>query len=437
MTGTLRAGALLLAASVLAACSSMPRQAETTATLVMPPVLEAAPEPAALPTASAADDFWQHLRNRFVFADCDAREVRHWADRYTRNPGIFTRHLRASLPPLRYVSEALEHEELPGEFAFLPWVESNFRPLPGKGAGAAGIWQIMHATGRELGLEIGPRYDARLDLEKSTRGAIRLLAQNHDRLGDWRLATMAYNAGLGRVRRVLPGEPANEVLEPARLPLHQTTLDHLAKVQALACIVQEPTTWDVELPAAGEAPKLVYRAVPEGIHLPVAAGLAGLDFAELSALNPGILDSSRPASGLVLPATALDRFDAGLARLDAWGWSRWHWLRLEQAVDLPALAPPEAERVAVLAAINDPPPDGRLARGRHLWLPSGVLADLAPEVTAALSEVQPGRYVVRSGDSLWAIARRFRLSVADLRLWNRIEGSLLRTGQVLLLQPRG
>lgn len=120
---------------------------------------------------------------------------------------------------------------IPEQLVWLAEVESSFNPNARSPVGAAGLFQFMPATARRFGLS-PERPDERLDPEKSARAAAGYLRILHRQFGSWPLALASYNAGEGRVARLLKSSQANSFEGIAnRLPL-ETRL-YVPKMTAL------------------------------------------------------------------------------------------------------------------------------------------------------------------------------------------------------------
>ena len=126
---------------------------------------------------------------------------------------------------------------IPQEFLFLAMAESEFKVQALSSKKAAGIWQLMPATAKELGLVIDDYLDERQDPIKSTQAAIKYLQYLYNATGKWYLAAMAYNCGLGRLNRAIQesGSDSIEILldeEKQYLPLE--TRNYLRKIMSMS-----------------------------------------------------------------------------------------------------------------------------------------------------------------------------------------------------------
>jgi membrane-bound lytic murein transglycosylase D len=93
-------------------------------------------------------------------------------------------------------------ESVPAELVWLAEVESGFDAHARSPAGAVGMFQLMPATAKGLGLSLFP-FDQRKRPETAARAAAQYLRRLHDKFGDWRLAVAAYNCGDGTVEKTL------------------------------------------------------------------------------------------------------------------------------------------------------------------------------------------------------------------------------------------
>jgi membrane-bound lytic murein transglycosylase D len=152
----------------------------------------------------------------------------------------------ASLMPA--LQAAFAAEGVPAEIAWLAEAESSLNPEARSPAGAKGLFQLMPATAKNLGLSTFLP-DERTDAEKSARAAAKYLRQLHDKFGDWPLAFAAYNAGEGRVDRLLKQKKASSFADIAGA-LRSETRMYVPKVCATIAVRAGAPVTALE-PAAG------------------------------------------------------------------------------------------------------------------------------------------------------------------------------------------
>jgi membrane-bound lytic murein transglycosylase D len=134
--------------------------------------------------------------SRLVGAWTRVRTQRGVADKFQEG-------LTRAKPFFAEMQQILVAEGVPPEVAALPFVESMFNTTARSYVGAAGVWQLMPATARGLGLKVARGGDERLDVLKATRAAAKMLRKNYRMLGTWPLAITAYNHGPNGLHRAV------------------------------------------------------------------------------------------------------------------------------------------------------------------------------------------------------------------------------------------
>ena len=135
------------------------------------------------------------------------------------------------------VEPILKENGIPDDFKYLMTIESNLNVTAKSPAGAAGLWQIMPQTARELGLEVNDQIDERYDVEKSIRAACKYLKKAYQKFGDWMLVAAAYNAGQARISTLLNRQQVEEAMD---LFMVEETSRYMFRVLAVKEIFKSP-----------------------------------------------------------------------------------------------------------------------------------------------------------------------------------------------------
>jgi membrane-bound lytic murein transglycosylase D len=131
-------------------------------------------------------------------------EVRNFIDLYAyRKRGLTERILGLSQIYFPLFEEQLDKYQMPLELKYLAVIESALNPVANSKAGAKGLWQFMYGTGKVYGLKISSYVDDRFDPIKSTIAACEHLTDLYNIYGNWSLALAAYNSGAGNVNKAI------------------------------------------------------------------------------------------------------------------------------------------------------------------------------------------------------------------------------------------
>jgi len=397
---------------------------------------------------SARTDLWIRVRQGTAIVDLDNDLVRKWEQWYASRPDYVQRMTERGGRYLFHIVEEVNKRGLPTELALLPFIESAFNPQAMSTAKASGMWQFVPATGRDFSLTQNLFRDDRRDVLASTRAALDYLQTLHGMFGDWQLALAAYNWGQGSVQRAIKrnkqlGLPTG--YEDLRMP--DETRNYLPKLQAVKNIVLRPQAFGLTLPTLMNHPYFVSVGLERDIDLDLAARLAGLPLDEFKQLNPQMNKPVILAAGtpqVLLPYDAANHFVRALSqhRGSLATWTAWVAPRTLKAAEAARLAGMDE---AHLLAVNNIPKGMLVKQGSTLLVPRSAqrTEDVAEHVAdnamlALAPDLPPLRRVSfkagKKGDSVPAVAKRYRVSPAMVAQWNGATTiSQFKPGQVVVV----
>ncbi|MFO1243703.1 MAG: transglycosylase SLT domain-containing protein [Ramlibacter sp.] len=386
--------------------------------------------------AAPPADLWERIRRGFAMPNLDTDLVRQQEQWYASRPDYIQRMTERSRKYLFHIVEELERRNMPTELALLPFIESAFNPQAVSSAKAAGMWQFMPATGTYFELKQNVFRDDRRDVLASTRAALDYLQKLHGMFGDWHLALAAYNWGEGSVGRAIArNQRSGAGTAYTDLNMPNETRMYVPKLQAVKNIVATPDAFRTELPLIENHPYFLTVDITRDIDVELAARLADVKLEDFKALNPSanrpvILAAGTPQ--ILLPWDNATVFKRNFEAHNAGQYASWTAWTAPTTMTVAAAAQRAGMSEADFRAINQIPPRMLIRAGSTVLVPrsakveNDVASHIADNAQLSLApEVVTRRTVIkaRKGDSVASIARRYRLSAAQVADWNDVGAS--------------
>ena len=289
--------------------------------------------------------------------------------------------------------DILSKHNLPYELCYLAVVESALNPQAHSHMGAAGLWQFMPSTGKLYGLEVNSLVDERMDPLRSTEAACQFLKSLYSIFNDWNLAIAAYNCGPGNVNKAIHRAGGKRDFWSIYPFLPSETRAYLPLFIAAAYAMNYADVHGIcpaDLQITMKTDTIVTN---ERLHLQQVVDNLGISLQELRRLNPQYARDILPGGkdyALCLPIEK-----AGLY--------------IEQ-------------QDTILAY-----------RAKELIHNRRDEIDLLQHtsVHGGYSVNGVTYYKIKEGDTLGGIAKKFRVSVKQLKEWNGLKSDNIRAGKTL------
>ncbi|WP_428561812.1 MAG: LysM peptidoglycan-binding domain-containing protein [Solidesulfovibrio sp. DCME] len=364
----------------------------------------------------------------------DNEEVEMFLQYFTMDKkGTMEKWLQRAEPHLPYVRAVLASYNLPPDLIVLPFIESGYSAMAYSPVGAGGMWQFMPYTGRRFGLTVDWWVDERRDPYKSTVAAAKYLTKLYQMFGDWNLALAAYNAGEGKISRVMAASGQCDFFDIAKDPklLKQETRHYVPKFLAVLKIFQNLDSLGFKKINWQAGPNLKEVPVPGGTDLLALSKACEMSWEQFRDYNPGFRRQVSPPDATVNVYVPVAKEQVVLAFLQNPGnypsggvqtvtaQAGDTWWAIARRAGMPV-----AELRQLNAALPEELPPGQTVR--VALSASGVdntaLAEgpdaCAPKPVAA---AKPARHRVNKGESIGSIARKYGVSTKELLAANKMK----------------
>ena len=348
----------------------------------------------------------------------------------------------------------LQAAGLPGDLTYLALIESGYNPHAYSRAAAVGMWQMMTATAKGVGLRVDWWVDERRDPVRSTDAAIRFLNYLHEQFGSLYLAAAAYNGGPGRVARGLSryadqlegssGEDVFFALAEHNY-LRAETRDYVPKMIAAALVAKDPRRYGITVESR---PVLEYDTVRVAPETPLAAiaKAGGVSLDDVRDLNPQVLRGVTPPKDSLtvrVPIGKAAGFDSAYAALPEEDRKAFTRVTTKKGATMVSTARRGGITTKQLKWYNPKlkaSKSGTLPVGRTVLVPSPAVVagayDIPDPAIERYGSSRGRTHIVRRGESLGLIAKRYKTSVKTLMRLNGLRKSVIYPGQVIVVRGR-
>ena len=281
--------------------------------------------------------------------------------------------------------EYLDKYSMPLELKYIPIIESSLRVDAKSPAGAVGIWQFMYYTAKEYNLRINSYLDERRDVYKSTEAACQYLNKAFNIFDNWELAVASYNCGRGNVTKALRRSGGELNYWKIRPFLPRETRNYIPALISVIYVMNYASEHGIK----ADTTYTIDTHTIDTIQLKKPIKISHL--AEVLQIEQSLIEELNPVyKNKLVPYRSGEKFHVVLPHYK-WG----VFLNNEDSI---------------YSLLN------KMEEAENFEYP-------------LFSDIEKIKYVVKRGDYLGRIARKYKCKVSDIMTWNDLSSSKIRVGQ--------
>jgi len=387
------------------------------------------------------EDIWNIVNKGYRIPDPKKKWAKKVVKKYERwyseHPVYTYRMFERTKRYIYYVVQEVQKRNMPMEIALLPIIESAYNPIARSNMKAVGLWQFIPSTGKNYGLQQDWWKDERSNVILSTNASLNYLEKLYNQFGTWELALAAYNAGEGKVgREIKKNKRRKRATDYYTISLPRETDEYVSKLIAMKHIIQNPQKYNVEVPYIPNAPYFAEVILTEQMDIDLILKLADISSEEFELLNahhkrPLIPKESQPTT-ILLPQHKVEMYNKNLMAHNE-SLSNWVLYKPKRKESIMKVAKKFDINLSTFKRINSL--NGRVTfrKNSTVLIPnsSELKSKYTLKGTGDFNYTSVGTHHVSKGDTIGGIARKYRVSIEDLKEFNELDSHIIIIGTTI------
>ncbi|MBT3476281.1 LysM peptidoglycan-binding domain-containing protein [bacterium] len=323
------------------------------------------------------------------------------------------------------IKQIFKEYDIPEDLIYLSMIESAFQVNIVSSAGAVGLWQFMPSTGRIFSLRVDKWVDERRDFEKSTYAAAKYLRSLKRKFGSWELAMAGYNSGDLTVKNAIKEYKSRDFWYLSQYTFTKQTKNYIPQILAVIHISKNLSEFGFSNKIIDPRIELQRVELPPRTSLEFISKISGIDYGLLKKINPSLLRDMTPPNGTYSIYVPYGYKKKVYAQLSASPRSKVLFkYKIKKGDTLSEISKIYSNSIEEIVKLNNLKSTS-IFTGQELLIYKQIYVD------KTLKKEKSFIYVVKRGDSLSMIAKKFKIRTKDLKKMNNLISNKIQPGQAL------